>query len=162
MGWIRRRWLDRWARGYTRAGVAQSRGPSTIRCPDDAPGGGPGGTGHQVRAFIDLRELDGGSILQLAGTNFMTSDDGGITWSKAFQRKDTNGKIVGGGEGPSLVKLLGKGIGLATSLWESNPSPEAEVESGHVVFWRSPDGGTTWEPPGTFPLPGSALSCSRT
>jgi hypothetical protein len=40
-------------------------------------------------------ELEGGRILQLAGTSFTTSDDGGITWSEPFERRDRNGRPGG-------------------------------------------------------------------
>ena len=36
-------------------------------------------------------ELDDGRILHAAGTTFTTSDDGGITWSEPFERRDTDG-----------------------------------------------------------------------
>src|SRR5262245_23651051 len=83
------------------SGAAQSRGTSKR---SDVPMTRP----EALLAVHDNRaghsstfvELEAGRILQLAGTRFMTSDDGGITWSKSFQRKDTNGKLVGGGEGP--------------------------------------------------------------
>ena len=38
-----------------------------------------------------------GRILQLTGTLFTTSDDGGLTWSEPFQCHDTNGDLVGDG-----------------------------------------------------------------
>src|SRR5262249_26570519 len=57
-------------------------------------------------------ELEGGRILHASKTTFTTSGDGGVTWSEPFECKDTNGNPVGG-EGSSLVKLSGRGIGLA-------------------------------------------------
>ena len=82
-------------------------------------------------------ELEDGRILHAAGTAFTISEDGGITWSEPFSCTDKDGRPVGGG-GTSLVRLSGKGIGLAAMQRD----PHA-----HLVFWRSEDGGTTWEPP---------------
>ena len=53
---------------------------------------------------LPLSELEDGRILHAAGTNFNTSDDGGITWSETFSCTDTAGNPVGGG-GTSLVRL---------------------------------------------------------
>lgn len=85
-------------------------------------------------------ELEDGRILQAAGTSFSISSDGGVTWSKAFPRRDSEGNPVGGGTGNSLVRLSGDGVGLAASL----VGPETR---GRLVFWRSMDGGETWSPP---------------
>jgi len=94
-------------------------------------------------------ELDDGRILHAAGTTFTTSDDGGITWSEPFQRRDTNGDRVGGG-GTSLVNLSGKGIGLA-AMWRS---PEDLGRDSYLLFWRSQDAGKTWESPVRVTPPG--------
>ena len=59
-------------------------------------------------------ELEGGRILHAANKSFTTSDDGGLTWSQPFTRVDTQGNPVGGGD-TSLVRLSGKGVGLAAS-----------------------------------------------
>jgi len=92
-------------------------------------------------------ELEGGRILHAAGTTFTTSDDGGITWSEPFSCRDLNGERVGGG-GTSLVKLSGKGIGLAAMRKDPEAiSPEESRRSTYMVFWRSEDGGQTWETP---------------
>ena len=87
-------------------------------------------------------ELDDGRILHAAGSRFTTSDDGGITWSDISERHDVNGHQVGGG-GSSLVKLDGKGIGLAAMA----PMDDDDPWTRCVQFWRSPDGGETWEAP---------------
>ena len=86
-------------------------------------------------------ELDDGRILHAAGSRFTTSDDGGITWSDITERHDVNGQRVGGG-GSSLVKLDGPGIGLA-AMAPTDDDPWTRC----VRFWRSPDGGETWEAP---------------
>jgi len=99
-------------------------------------------------------ELEGGRILHAAGTTFTTSDDGGLTWSKPFSYIDADGNKVGGG-GTSLVKLSGKGIGLAAMRKDTGArSPEEERRSTHLVFWRSEDGGETWVPPVRVTPPG--------
>ena len=87
-------------------------------------------------------ELEDGRILHAAGARFTTSDDGGITWSDISERHDVNGRRVGGG-GSSLVKLDGKGIGLAAMA----PMDDSDPWTRYVEFWRSPDGGETWEAP---------------
>ena len=87
-------------------------------------------------------ELEDGRILHAAGSRFTTSDDGGITWSDISERHDVNGNRVGGG-GSSLVKLDGKGIGLAAMA----PMDDDDPWTRCVQFWRSPDGGETWEAP---------------
>jgi len=98
---------------------------------------------HDTRYFHSSTfvELDGGRILHAANKTFTTSDDGGITWSGESTRHDTDSNPVGGG-GTSLVKLSGKGIGLAAMAKGDAP----RAQSG-AVFWRSEDGGETWEPP---------------
>ena len=102
------------------------------------------GYGHSS-TFV---ELEGGRILHFGGSSFTTSDDGGITWSKPFTRKDTNGKPIGIGQEPSLVRLSGKGIGLAARVKEEKQGSDFEwIRSNHMVFWRSEDGGETWQPP---------------
>jgi len=97
-------------------------------------------------------ELEDGRILHVAGTIFTTSDDGGITWSKPYQCVDTEGNPVGGSS-TSLVKLDGKGIGLAACRTYHRKGERHQAE---MVFWRSPDGGSTWEPPVTVSPPGCA------
>lgn len=87
-------------------------------------------------------EMDDGRVLHAAGTQFSTSDDGGITWSDNIERRDTEGNPVGGG-GTSLVKLGGRGIGLAAMA----PADPNDPWDRYVQFWRSEDGGETWEPP---------------
>jgi len=90
-------------------------------------------------------ELEGGRILHFAGKSFTTSDDGGLTWSQPFTRVDTAGNPVGDGN-CSLVKLSGKGVGLAAS--------KRGGEYHAMVFWRSEDEGKTWQPPVQITVPG--------
>lgn len=80
-------------------------------------------------------ELEDGRILSASGADFHTSEDGGITWSDAFENRDVNGGPV---TGASLVKLSGNGVGLMGSV---------RGDDRRLVFWRSEDGGETWQPP---------------
>lgn len=92
-------------------------------------------------------ELENGRILHVANSVFSTSDDGGLTWSKAVKQNDIKGNPVGGG-GASLVKLSGKGIGLAAMRQDAGAATLEEKQwSNHIVFWRSEDGGVTWHQP---------------
>ena len=53
-----------------------------------------------------------------------------------------NGRRVGGGA-PRWSSLDGKGIGLAAMA----PMDDSDPWTRCVEFWRSPDGGETWEAP---------------
>ena len=116
-------------------------------------------------------QLDDGRILQVVlGAGFVTSEDGGLSWSELqapdhvdpiggphkCSCHDTNGDPVYGCE-CSLVKLSGKNsIGLAAR--------RTEVPSGvtygtgrtvhYLSFWRSDDNGKTWSPPVRMSPPG--------
>ena len=98
-------------------------------------------------------ELEDGRVLHAAGTTFATSDDGGMTWSEPFARQDRVGNPVGGG-GTSLVKLSGNGIGLA-AMWRDPDRDRRKRPQTHMLFWRSEDGGETWEEPVRVTEPGS-------
>ena len=98
-----------------------------------------------------MLELEGGRILSASGPMFATSDDQGMTWSEPFENRDTDGGLV---QGNGLVHLSSGGIGMAGVL-KGNENPNAypygpEKMDLHFVFWRSEDGGKTWEPP--FPI----------
>ena len=103
-------------------------------------------------------ELGDGRILHVAGgggswKNY--SEDGGLTWTPMREQKlvDTNGDIV---NGSSLARLSGSNsIGLVGTRPDSNgPTTHAagirrrpDRPANHLVFWRSDDGGQTWQPP---------------
>ena len=112
---------------------------------------------HETRYFHSstFTELEDGRILHAAGTQFNTSDDGGITWSESFSCADTEGVPVGGG-GTSLVRLSGSGIGLAGMQRPTEGSFESIRRETHLAFWRSEDDGETWEPPVRITPPGIA------
>ena len=92
-----------------------------------------------------LVELQDGRILSASSTHFSVSEDGGVTWSEPFQRRDPNGDIVGGG---CMVRLSGNAVGITRVIqpegamyrWQS-------VQESRLMFWRSDDGGETWERP---------------
>ena len=106
-----------------------------------------------VRAST-FTQLEDGRILQLAGRTFTTSNDGGLTWSEPFERRDPNGNLIGAG-GRSLVRLSGNGIGVAGyGRGMGLDSPYDLPESHHQVFWRSEDAGETWEAPVRISIPG--------
>jgi len=92
-------------------------------------------------------ELEDGSILRASDRRFFVSGDGALTWSAPFERKDANGEPVGDGA-TSLVKLSGRGIGLAG--WRQDLPDDVD----HIVFWRSEDQGDTWEAPVRIMPPG--------
>jgi len=94
-------------------------------------------------------ELDDGRILHVAAAWKNYSEDGGLTWSEMPSERmvDVNGDPV---SGENLVKLPGKNsVGLAGSVRDEPesttyaPTPKCRG----VVFWRSDDGGQTWQPP---------------
>lgn len=93
-------------------------------------------------------QLDDGTILHAAGDNFTTSEDGGITWSEITRGRDSEGNPVGGG-GTSLTRLSGSGVGLSAIR-----SDTGNHRDSYMAFWRSEDGGQTWEPPVRVNPPG--------
>ncbi len=100
-------------------------------------------------------ELEDGRIIHCSHRVREWSDDGGLTWSETWEdhqfMKDTHGDPVGGAE-TSLVKLSGRNeIGLTARITvEGRPTGAtyaAPPRWGKFVFWRSTDGGETWQPP---------------
>lgn len=106
-------------------------------------------------------ELEDGRVLQVAGTTFSISENGGITWSEPFICQDRVGNLVGGG-GTSLVKLSERGIGLA-AIWKTTDQVEPKRPNtqgkNHLIFWRSKDEGETWEEPVQVTEPRNEYSC---
>ena len=93
--------------------------------------------------FVRLKD---GRVLHASGGKFILSEDKGITWGEPFSMKDKQGNPVGGRAGTSLVNLSDNGIGLAGKIIEKG--------TDYMVFWRSEDGGETWEPPVRLTPPG--------
>lgn len=105
-------------------------------------------------------ELEDGRIIHCSHRVREWSDDGGLSWSQTWHEDewmvDTNGDEVGGAE-TSLVKLSGKNeIGLTARCPEDLSQTEYALPSGGFCFkfWRSRDGGETWEPPVRMSPPG--------
>ena len=112
--------------------------------------------GHNS-SFVGLED---GRVLHASDRVLEWSDDGGLTWSQTWHDNefmaDTSGDLVGGAE-TSLVKLSDRNaVGLCARL------PGAMVEGTWAMptrslgfkFWRSNDGGKTWQPPVIMSPPG--------
>lgn len=91
--------------------------------------------GHSV-SFVELEDE---SILMGAGSIFITSSDGGLTWSKPFKAKDEKGDTAGG-SCLSLVNLTGGEIGLASITTK-------KIYESQMTFRWSKDSGRTWSSP---------------
>ena len=106
-------------------------------------------------------ELDDRRLLHVAGNWKNHSEDGGLTWSPLRREEmvDVNGEPV---VGMALVKLSDGGIGLAGSVQppQTPSGPDGNARKGsYIAFWRSEDGGQTWEAPVAVTAPGSATLC---
>lgn len=110
---------------------------------------------HDTRYFHDstFACLDGGRLLHFAYGRFSVSEDGGVTWGAEFTRADASGEAVGS-TCSSLVELPEGGVGLAGMRYAEGAEGAQRGRSAHLVFWRSPDGGETWEPPVRITDPG--------
>ncbi len=95
-------------------------------------------------------QLEDGRLIHIAAERMTVSEDGGITWSDITFPKDTNGDLIGG-NGTSLVKLAGKeAIGLIATKESIGVTSKPGTDPWHqdgLLFWRSNDGGKTWQPP---------------
>ncbi len=92
--------------------------------------------------FVELRD---GRILQAGGPKFTMSEDGGLTWSEPFERRDRDGNLIGV-SGKALVNLSDNGIGFAADIraddvLRSQQRLPWNRDRAHAVFWRSEDGG---------------------
>ena len=92
-------------------------------------------------------ELEGGRILHFGGSSFTTSDDEASHGPSPSRAKiPTENRWVLDRTLP--CKISGKGIGLAARVKEEKQGSNFEwIRSNHMVFWRSEDGGETWQPP---------------
>jgi hypothetical protein len=90
--------------------------------------------------FVELQDgrvLAAGHTGEGATSSFTVSDDGGLTWSDPVPRSDKNEDPIQAG---GLVNLSGNGIGAAgVAGWATTES--------RLLFWRSEDGGETWDAP---------------
>ena len=118
---------------------------------------------EHVAPYLDsFTDLEGGRILRLTSTGgeettFRTSDDSGKTWSDPFQGRTTAGDVMQGGR---QVQMAGNTVGMVTSHRVENPNdypygPE-KIES-RIVYWRSDDGGRTWNGPFDVSAPGLTI-----
>ena len=116
---------------------------------------------HPFSKNSSFAQLDDGRIVHANHHSCQTSDDGGLTWTKARLISDTNGDPVGGSN-TSIAKLAGpRSIGMAARLAVDPPDVSYALFPGggrkdkySAMFWRSDDGGETWHPPVPMSPPG--------
>ena len=96
--------------------------------------------GHSA-SIVERRD---GSLLLVAWATSV-SEDRGLTWSAPTPCVDVNGDPM---PCNAAVRLEGDGIGTAGLC------PGARKEEYEIRFWRSPDGGETWEAPVLASPPG--------
>ena len=106
-------------------------------------------------------ELEDGRILQVATAWKNYSEDGGLTWSplSSERMKDVNGNPV---TGNSLVKLPGRNSVGLIGLRRDEPSQTTYAETpkcSGIHFWRSDDGGQTWQAPVRMTAPNVSTYC---
>ena len=116
---------------------------------------------HPFSKNSSFAQLEDGRIVHANSQACQVSEDGGMNWSRPRLLHDTDGNPVGGSN-TSLAKLSGpNSIGMAARLPTDAPDvPYALFPSGgqqakySVMFWRSDDGGETWQPPVPMSPPG--------
>ncbi len=86
-------------------------------------------------AFVERKD---GSILQVCGSKFLISEDGGITWSEPYECHDPDGELV---MARSLVRLKGDAIGMSNCPKTESDGPRPK---SCETFRRSENGGRTW------------------
>ncbi|PYV11614.1 MAG: hypothetical protein DMG07_18815, partial [Acidobacteria bacterium] len=103
-----------------------------------------------VGSEATFAELPDGSIMVARGRGrFSTSKDGGATWSEPREARDVNGELLDGSD-HNLIRLPGNGVGYA-----SRGSGKGGEEVSHLRFWRSEDGGRSWQRPVRIGAPSS-------
>jgi len=92
-------------------------------------------------------ELADGSILMAyevagrRGPNFATSRDGGLTWSEPAAARDVDGAPLKGSGEFNVIRLAGNGVGYVGRTTDAAGLPY------YLLFYRSEDGGRTWQRP---------------
>ena len=117
--------------------------------PSDVPMSRPGdclavldGIAHHA----SWAEAPDGSLLMVWGgitfpTLFANSRDGGLTWSKPREAREVSGQVLSGHDTNSLIRLADGAIGFVNRTRNQSKEPD------HLLFWRSEDGGNTWQKP---------------
>ena len=121
---------------------------------------------HPFAATSSFVELDDGRIFHASKAVCNYSEDGGQSWSEVRWMKDVEGKPV---QGASLVKLPGKNeIGLMGCLSSKEadqlfPAPKTSYATrkyrNFLCYWRSADGGETWQRPILVTPPDEPVWC---
>jgi hypothetical protein len=143
--------------GSARLAAAAGPAPEAARARSDVPMTRPGeclavvdGIGRRA-SFV---ELPGGSLMASLGRNKVAiSKDGGLTWSCAAEMRETDGTPVQVDE-VGFVRLKGNAVGFSGLIWDRVPKDEMRRQA--MAFWRSEDGGKTWQKP----VPISDPACS--
>ena len=92
--------------------------------------------GHSV-SWVQL--ADGKILMLCKGSSFLTSVDGGITWSAEWRGQCEEGCELA--DARALVRLDGDGVGLVADY---HPEGSINYYDKQLVFRRSHDGGKTW------------------
>ena len=120
---------------------------------------------HESPYSDGFAELEGGRILRVVqigdDTSFSTSDDAGVTWSEPFQGRTRSGEVM---QGSNLCAISGNSVCMITGVRTENPNaypygPE-KIQS-RTLFWRSDDGGVTWDGPVDVAAPGMNIFGGR-
>ena len=117
---------------------------------------------HEAPYADAFAELEDGRILRVTTkgdeTTFRTSDDGGVTWSQPFQGRCKSGEAI---QGSNLCPISGNSVCMITgSRGEENPNAYPygpEKVKVRTLFWRSDDGGVTWDGPVDVAAPGVTI-----
>ena len=121
---------------------------------------------HPFAATSSFVKLDDGRIFHASKGVCNYSEDGGLTWSEPQFMKDIDGNLV---QGWCLVKLYGKNeIGLMGRprgqdqeriFPRTDTTYASRTRTNFCCFWRSPDGGRSWQPPVLVTPPDEPASC---
>jgi hypothetical protein len=84
------------------------------------------------------------------GSEYRVSRDGGVTWSEPKPLVGKDGKTLRVGAG-SLVRFKDGALGLAGLVSTSKEFRGSDIN--HMAFWRSEDGGQSWQAMGRISEP---------